>query len=541
MPVDPRRAAAALLLSLVLAALTGAGHARSCAEQLEPNDELHQATPVGDERCMVGALDDAQDTFVWDVANEDAAVPWVVEIEGIEGNLTQLDLVHATLADDGVGVTAADKMWRFGTTTGRLNRSGPILLPPGPLYLGLSKSGGAGRYVVSFVRQDRTLDRDHRPFDRIDTAEGAFGAYGPIDADAPRELSWQLSEEDAGLLWSIEGQTSVDGSVDVELVGPDGDQIARGTLGPDEGTAMGFLGLAQGTYTVRIDGEAGMSAVRTVVQGRPADGAEVEPNDGRANANPMRLGEPFEGVAEGTDWIVVDVPDERAEEAFDVVLTVNVHDENGQELASRRGSSGRIPGLVLGGGVSYLTVEDRDAGDYRLLLEPGTPPRAGFEVEPNDVRAAASPMGEGATLRGSLFTQDVDVMRFEVGEDAGLWRVQAIGDGLSDLAVYDAGGRRLGAVGGSGRLRLDNLVLEPGTVFVQVEGDSEGATDWAVRGLRTGDAPAPPEPTAADATTPADTPLEAAQAAPEAAGDPADPTDVEALADPGPPAPPRWV
>ena len=547
MPVDPRRAAAALLLSLVLAALTGAGHARSCAEQLEPNDELHQATPVGAARCLVGELDDAQDTFVWDVSDEDAAVPWVVEIEGIEGNLTQLDLVHATFADDGVGVTAADKMWRFGTTTGRLNRSGPILLPPGPLYLGLSKSGGAGRYVVSFVRQDRTLDRDHRPFDRIDTAEGAFGAYGPIDADAPRELSWQLSEEDAGLLWSIEGQTSVDGSVDVELVGPDGDQVARGALGPDEGTAMGFLGLAQGTYTVRIDGEAGMSAVRTVVQGRPADGAEVEPNDGRANANPMRLGEPFEGVAEGTDWIVVDVADERADEAFDLVLeadevvTVNVHDENGQELASRRGSSGRIPGLVLGGGVSYLTVEDRDAGDYRLLLEPGTPPRDGFEVEPNDVRAAASPMGEGATLRGSLFTQDVDVMRFEVGEDAGLWRVQAIGDGLSDLAVYDAGGRRLGAVGGSGRLRLDNLVLEPGTVYVQVEGDSEGATDWAVRGLRTGDAPAPPEPASADVSASTDAPLEPAAAGSPASDDPADAADAEALAEPGPPAPAGWI
>src|SRR5680860_1233352 len=104
-------------------------------------------------------------------------------------------------------------------------------------------------------------------------------------------------------------------------------------------------------------------------------------------------------------------------------------------------------------------------------------------------------MGDGATLRGTLQAQDTDVMRFLVGDDAGLWRLQAIGDDLSDLAVYDGGGRRLGAVGGSGRLRVDNLVLEPGTVYVEVGGEG----DWAVRGLRTGDPPSPPEPAAADA------------------------------------------
>ncbi|MDZ7708213.1 MAG: discoidin domain-containing protein [Trueperaceae bacterium] len=544
----PRRVGATVLLAAVLAVLTGFGHARSCAEELEPNDELHRATPVGDERCMVGALDDAQDVFVWDVSAEDAAVPWVVEIEGIEDQLTQLDLVHATFADDGVGVTAADKMWTFGTTTGRLNRSGPILLPPGPLYLGLSKSGGEGRYVLSFVRQDRTLDRDHRPFDRIDTAQGAFGAYGPVEAGTPRELTWELSEEDAGLLWGVEGQTSVDGDVTVELIGPDGSEVAQGTLGPGQGTAMGFLGLAQGTYTLRIAGEAGTSAVRTVVQGRPADGSEVEPNDDRANANPMRLGEPFDGVAERTDWIVVDVPEERAEEAFDLTLeadgevTVVLRDENGEELLSRRGSSGSVAGLVLGAGIHYLTVAGSDAASYRVALEPGTTPRDGYEAEPNDVRPAASPMGEGATLRGTLQTQDTDVMRFEIGDDAGLWRVQAIGDGLADLAVYDSGGRRLGAVGGSGRLRLDNLVLEPGSVYVEVGGEG----DWAVRGLRTGDPPSPPEPAAAaaadaDPGASAEAPLEPAEAAPSGPADPSDASDVEALADPGPPAPSGWI
>lgn len=539
------RVGATVLLAVALAVLTGFGHARSCAEELEPNDELHRATPVGDARCMVGELDDAQDVFIWDVSEEDAAVPWVVEIEGIEGQLTQLDLVHATFADDGVGVTAADKMWTFGTTNGRLNRSGPILLPPGPLYLGLSKSGGEGRYVLSFVRQDRAIDRDHDPFDRIDTAHGAFGAYGPVQADAPRELSWELSEEDAGLLWGVEGRTSVDGEVDVELIGPDGSEVAQGTLGPDGGRAMGFLGLAQGTYTLRIDGDVGTVAVRTVVQGRPADGSEVEPNDDRASANPMRLGEPFEGVAERIDWIVVEVPEAQAEDAFDLtleaddVVTVVLRDENGDELLSRRGSSGTVPGLVLGEGIAYLTVEGRDAAGYRIALEPATAPRDGFEVEPNDVRAVASPMADGATLRGTLTTQDTDVMRFEVGDDAGLWRLQAIGDGLSDLAVYDGGGQRLGAVDGGGRLRLDNLVLEPGTVYVEVEGEG----DWAVRGLRTGDAPSPPDLAATDADpdAPDDAPLEPAQAAASEAGDPGDATDVEALADPGPPPPAGWI
>lgn len=525
--------------ALALVALAGVGHARTCAEQLEPNDELHQATPVGEARCLVGDLDDAQDAFVWDVSEEDAAAPWVVEIEGIEGQLTKLDLVRATFADNGVDVTAADRLWDFGTTTGRLNRSAPILLPPGPLYLGLSKSGGEGPYVVLFERQERTLDRDHAPYDRRTEAQGAFGAYGPLEADAPREIAWTLDAEDAGRLWGIEGQTSVDGTARVELIGPDG-EVAAGDLGPAPGTAMGFLGLEAGTYTVRVSGTVGVSTVRAVAMGRPADGAEVEPNDRRDEANPMRLGEPFEGVAEGTDWLAVDVPEDRGEEAFaltldaDDVVEIALFDEDGEELLRRRGSAGEVDGLVLGAGVAYLRVQGRDGVPYRLAVEPGTAPRDGFEVEPNDVRRAASPMADDATLRGSLAAQDTDVMRLEVDEP-GLWRLQAIGDGVGELVVYDGGGRRLGRVAGERRLRLDNLALAPGTAYVEVAGDGEG--DWAVRGVRTGDVPEPPEPAEPTAEPASDEPLAPAEPG-RAEGEG---SDEEALADPGPPPPPGWV
>ncbi len=529
------RAAIVPALALAFALLHGSALARSCAEEIEPNDELHLATPLGDADCLVGSLDDAQDAFVWDVTAEDAAVPWTVSIEGIPGQLTKLDLVHATFADDGVGVTAADRLWDFGTTDGRLVTSEPILLPPGPLHLGLSKSGGEGRYVVLFERGDRTLDRDYTPYERLAEAEGAFAGYGPLENDAPREIAWTVTEADAERLWGVEGRTSVDGAARVELIGPDG-RVAAGDIGPGGATAMGFLGLAPGTYTLRIDGEAGVSTVRAFPQGRPADGAEVEPNDRIGDANPMTLGEPFEGVAEGTDWIVVNVPDERAEEAFDLTLeaddnvVVALLDADGDELLERRGSSGRVEGLVLGAGTSYLVVEGRGGIGYEVALEPGTAPRDGFEVEPNDVRRAASPMADDATLRGVLGPQDSDVMTFEVAE-AGLWRVQAIGDGVGEIVVYDGGGRRLARTTGEGRLRLDNVVLAVGPAYVEVSGEGEG--QWAVRALRTGDAPEPPAPSEPQAA-------EAPLAPPGDGGQEAE-SEEAALADPGPPPPPGWV
>jgi hypothetical protein len=533
------RRAARIAAATTLAWALGAGWAQTCRAEVEPNDAPATATPLGEARCLVGELDDAQDAFVWDVGGDDAARRWVVEIEGIPGHLTQLDLIDVTFAPDGVAVAAADRLWTFGTPDGRLRGSAPILLPPGPIYLGLSKSGGSGRYVVHLRPQARALDRDHRPFDRLGAPTGAFAAFGDLGAAAPREIAWTLDEDDGAHLWGIEGQVSVGGSARVTLDGPGG-RVATSVLTPEDGVVVANLGLAPGAYRLRLEGDAGVVTLRTVRQGRPTDGREVEPNDDRSSANVMDLDRPFEGAAERIDWIAVDVPAHRAAQAFDLVVaaadvvTVTLTDGQGAPLQQRRGSSGRLRGLVLGEGRAYVRVEGRDAIPYRLTFEPTVAAGEGYEVEPNDVFERASPLSDDLTLRGTLDPQDVDVLSFTVGGEPGLWRIQVVGGGVTRLSSFDGGRAPQASASGEGRLRLDQLLLAPGTHYLEVRGEG----DYAVRAIHLGPAPVPPAPTHA-ATVSAPLVAEPSATAPAAGPRTAGPLEVPA--DPGPPPPAGWL
>jgi hypothetical protein len=535
--------ASRIVVVTLLAWTLGAGWAQTCRIEVEPNDTPATATPLGEARCLVGELDDAQDAFVWDVGGDDAARPWVVEIEGIPGHLTQLDLIRVTFAPDGVAVAAADRLWTFGTPDGQLRSSSPILLPAGRIYLGLSKSGGSGRYVAHLRPQARALDRDHRPFDRMTAATGAFAAFGALDATAPREIAWTLDEDDGAHLWGIEGQVSVGGTARLTLEGPSG-RVATSILTQEDGVVVANLGLAPGAYRLRLEGDAGVVTLRTLRQGRPTDGREVEPNDDRGSANLMNLERPFEGAAERIDWIAVDVPPDRAAQAFDLVVeaaevvTVTLTDASGVTLQQRRGSSGRLRALVLGEGRSYVMVEGRGAIPYRLTFEPGVAAGEGYEVEPNDVFDRATPLTDDLTLRGTLDPQDIDVLSFTVDGEPGLWRIQVVGGGVTRLSSFDGGRTPQASASGEGRLRLDQLLLAPGTHYLEVRGEG----DYAVRAIHLGPAPVPPAATTHAATEPAPLVAEPAATDPEAPGAGAVSAEPVAVpSDPGPPPPAGWL
>src|SRR5690606_27554277 len=121
-------------------------------------------------------------------------------------------------------------------------------------------------------------------------------------------------------------------------------------------------------------------------------------------------------------------------------------------------------------------------------FSPSTAAEQGFEREPNDRVEIASPMGPEGQVRGELWAQDLDYFRLAVTGDAQRFRLQVVGKGVEELALYDAGGSQLARATGEGRIRLDDMILLPGANYVRVRG---GDGEYALRALSLGPAPEP--------------------------------------------------
>src|SRR5690606_11772174 len=129
-------------------------------------------------------------------------------------------------------------------------------------------------------------------------------------------------------------------------------------------------------------------------------------------------------------------------------LPLQLFDADRQLLQTRRGAWGTMRALHLDPGTDWVMRRGGDAAQYRLHGAAATVAEEGYEREPNDRREVASPMGRGDQVRGELWAQDIDFFRLEVEGDAQRYRLQAVGKGVEELELYDAGGSRLARITG---------------------------------------------------------------------------------------------
>ena len=532
------RTSVAMALFVVSMALTPGALAQSCTTESEPNDTPMTAVALGELRCFTGELaGQDQDAWVWEVTEADAEVPWTMLVQGIRGQLTKVDVIGIQFTDDGTGVTSADTAFTHGTSTGAPNVSAPFVVTPGDRwFFGVSKSGGEGSYVVRLEPQ-RELRRNRQRLSR-DEGTDAFGTYGVLEGT--RALTWTISETDVDRRWGLELRSGLGADVTVTLSGPEGSDIGR--VRADSGVGrLDSLGLTPGAYTLAFEGPAGrpvMVTLDAVPQGIVTDGDEVEPNNDAGNANLLPLGEEIVGGGGDRDVYAVDVDAEAADTAWDLTLAaednVSIVLRNAAQdvLLERHGTTGTVPNLEFDEGRYFVWVSAGRDVQYTLSLTEARPSEQGWEREPNDRLIVATPLPENLGARGSVGPQDVDVFRFETEGEPTLWRFQAIGDGAGELVVYNGGGVEQQRLRGEGRIRLDNVVLLPGTHYVSV---GRGDGEYAVRALALGPAPEPE----AQASPPSDEPLETQPAVPDAAADGAVSATTELPAEPaGPPPPP---
>lgn len=494
--------------ALTLVALIGFASAQPCTWEVEPNDKPHLATPLtdagptsalpstGDARtlCLAGELTGGdQDMFVWDVPDEHANQRWAVDLYGTDGILTRLDLLRLTFLDDGESVTSRTDLLTVETMSSGKLTSPEFVLEPGRYYLGLSKAGGDSDYVVH-LRPTSSFSSGAQPYREGSAREGGFTGRGSNPGELEQE--WTLAEEEAAYLWTFTYEAPLGTSASLSLTGPDG-PVADAQTGATGEAQLREISLAPGAYTLRAAGDASLFRLSAKREGRRSDGVALKPDDNRDQATHFPVGTEMRSTLTRQDWFRIVIDEEQAAQAWTLTLEeegnglhLDLETESGTALLDRRNATGHVADLSLEPGVYYLKVSGENGLDYKLALSATEHPSGGYEVEPNDTVASATPLSDELQVRGDFSSgRDTDVFSFDVNGEATLYRVQLISQGSGTIALLDRNGRTTGSAKADGRTRLDNLALEPGTHYVSVSGH-EG--EYALRLLPLGPLPEPP-------------------------------------------------
>ena len=157
---------------------SGASLAQECRIETEPNDTPGQAVAIAPYLCLVGELaGEDQDAFVWEVDEAAAMQEWTIQIQGIPGQLTKLDVLDVEFTEDGSGVAGFETVLSWGTEDGRPTTSEPFRIAPGRYVLGcnghkvpLTATGTNGEYIAGV---------------RFRAWKPASALHPTVDVDAP--------------------------------------------------------------------------------------------------------------------------------------------------------------------------------------------------------------------------------------------------------------------------------------------------------------------------------------------------------------------
>lgn len=354
-------------------------------------------------------------------------------------------------------------------------------LSPG-LYLGAIGS----ERPVDYTAHLRTSPVDGE----AGAATGEFQRVGEVDRRGQAKFTWTLDEAQAAQVWDLEVEAAWQPRPQARSLTVFDSRRKRPVSLRVRG---GFprvhrLQLAPGANEVVLAG-FGPGGYRVTARpaGRPEAGRETEPNSLATQAQALTLDRPLRGTLDLGDQdfysfrLGPDAPARRwriegqVRSGSPVRVSLR-RDGNSEELQVRTGSRVSLSDLALEPGAYVVEVRGEGRADYRLSVRPERGrPRPHQEREPNDRPRQASALSPGRFATGRFTGKDVDVYSFETGSAIQLWRVQAVGSGLSGLELLGADdGVKASVPGAAGArlVRLPNLYLLPGVHRIVVRGDS---------------------------------------------------------------------
>lgn len=525
------------LISLIL--LTPSALAVTHVFEREPNNTPGEALSISAPVKVFGTMSGTdQDAYRWIVSDEDARKRWNLELQGLPGRLTIVEILRLEYADNGVDVLSKQSLMKLGSRDGRSPAVATnLLFEPGEYLLGFAfaggppsdddgDEGGGGFFrpavgTLGFTAGDETrtdaadaaqssqatpegyslaitegevLTVRESPGGRQSQVEAQQHAAGhEFAAFEQLDVIWHKIEFAADSLeqvWDISAQVPVGRHLQGKLIDADGNTLA--TAASDTHGKLVFHDLtpiAAGFWlelSTRQPGaiqQIGSAAVRPRVEG-----SEAEPNNYWQLANRIDTVSPVTGGAadkSDADYFTFVVDEAFADQVISIhaegstALELCLLNDKGQNVQCRKSDAPvSLVDVVLTPGDWGLLVRGMQAETtYSLSFATQGPIKPGFEAEPNDTVAYANSMPHKNRIKGRFSSDrrdDVDHYRVFVTTEPQLWRLQAIGDGVTELELLSASGklRQRVSARGARRVRLENLFLLPGTHHVKVSGKS---------------------------------------------------------------------
>ena len=528
------------------ALLAGAALAQQALIDTEPNDTPQTATKFSAPMTLMGTMPAGdQDAWLWEVSDEDAGHRWRLELAGLAGVLTIVEVVQLRYTESGE-VEQADRLFSLGSRDGqRPEVTDDLIFEPGEYLLGLARSGGEAPFrpvagSISFgeptaadggaAQADEDTSTAYRLFITKELRLPSGGGRTPssadkaIDVQPDRERATLFENENpawyrirfndsmAASRWNIDVQVPIGRRVEAQLQNSAGEALATVRNTTAGKATLTDISLPAGDYYVVVKPLLGTSEPAGFVQtvlltetGQRVAGSEAEPNDRWALANQTgdeacctgRMGSRTDKDFFRYDLSEADTDMLQSlvlETAPDQELEMCLLDEGGANIQCRKGKGTvSMNDLLLIAGSYGVRVAGRTEGvEYRIAFEPAGPIEPGREWEPNDKIDYAVSTPENNRIKGSFDGRnDTDFYRFVIEDEPQLWRVQAVGQNIRSIEYRDRIGglsQRIEAASGQRRVSLENLFLLPGTHYFSVNGRAAGDYTLLARPL------GPPDP-----------------------------------------------
>lgn len=493
----------------------------------EPNNTPLNGHVFHTPMIILGNMQDKdQDMLIWEVSDVDAGFLWNIAFDGIPDALTKVDVMQLTFTEDGTGVTQVDKLFSINNHGGiaTVKKSG-LVFSPGTYYLGLSYAGGAKNNSSSPLLGDKLLAglgeefvKDNQEIDKITaSAQNSYQLQfikgkklnslntnnnskenptslrdnklvGLYFDNKTIWLSIEINEKQSQQTWRISGNSAIGQSLTINFYDENGTKKTSIKSDAYGLFSLTDLKLQTGKYLIElISQENVMASLEMHDIGVYIEGQEIEPNDYVSDANQLTLGQTISGQMGKNneyDYFKFNVSEELSQNHIEINLTnpektklelcLYNADHTKLQCKTNNGNSD-LTQLALTENAYIISVARGKADTkYSLDIINKSKKNSLMESEPNDDFSIATAMNEKRIIKGRLSGKEYDYFKFEVGKEPQIWAIQAIGENITNLSLYNAAGKNVQEQrfpNGQKRVRLSNLNLMPGKHIVRVYGE----------------------------------------------------------------------
>ena len=476
----------------------------------EPNNTPEQADRFRGEAQVIGSLPPEDvDLFWWVLDDAESDRLWTLELVGEAESAIGAELVwpaeEAEAAVAEFGAPAADtasaeqQLIKLRINSRRPeDRRQNLLVPPGEHLLRFQAEGGSNEYRLTLTDSGRVNIRDSIDPDDEQATLVSPGRQWFYQVNRPT-VRFDLDSEPSDALWRVSVLAELGAQVQARIIDPQGQPITDAVSGQPLQHSWGRTAMPAGSQleVERSDGEPiGRIGISIEQDGqRVAEDSVLESETDFASSEEQAVVlEPhaprnIQLESSRRVWLGFEVDETLAQRRLhidisgedDGAVTTCLSPIGSRKEVCRDGvGSNLFQDMLLPEGGYSLSVRMSRRSDPLALsvqLRDSEALPENRAIEPNDDRDWAALFQPDLTMEGHLSGSRSAWFSWHVSGEAQLWRIEADGDDLHRLAIYQAGQRNALAENNRGRrsseeglLMLDNQWLLPGRYQLRVDG-----------------------------------------------------------------------